>query len=173
MASTAAWSADMCLWAPLGCQGDTLPDICPDYATDEEAQVLAESGCTAAAFHYGAAEVPDEVTLTADTMERLMADPELMAGVDAASKEGGTAGLITFLDAHGLRWRAGGSDPMTALADAAAHGGLAFGGPLFESGGPEFGGAGGLGSTQGTTGDRRKAARKVQRGARRANRRRR
>ena len=58
--------------------------------------------------------------MLSDTMARIMADPALAAGVDRAREEGGTAGLIAFLDANGLRWRAGGpSTPEQLLADPA------------------------------------------------------
>lgn len=61
--------------------------------------------------------VPAQVTLTADTMAVLERDPELMAGVQDAAECGGNAALIAYLDAHDLRWRAGGSTPAAAFAD--------------------------------------------------------
>jgi hypothetical protein len=80
-------------------------------------------------------DIPAEITLPADTMQRLMDDPDLIDAVDAAREEGGTAGLIAFLDAHGLRWRAGGSFPADVLADGVVYGGLECEGELFEPGG--------------------------------------
>lgn len=110
-------------------------------------------------------DVPAEITLPADTLAALMADPELMQVMEAARREGGTAGLVVFLDEHGLRWRAGGSDPHAAFADALEHGGVEFGSPFRDiiTGGPEYWDA---------AGDRRKAARKAQRKARKTQRRR-
>jgi hypothetical protein len=107
-------------------------------------------------------ETPDEITLPADTVAVLMADPALMREMEQVSEQG-TVELIAWLDAHGLHWRPGGSDPVTAFAEAATHGGLEVGGPLFET------------SPGDTSADRveqrRKAARKAARRARRATRR--
>lgn len=110
-------------------------------------------------------DVPAEITLTSGTLAALMADPELMQAMEAARREGGTASLVAFLDEHGLSWRAGGSDPHAAFADAIEHGGVEFGGPFPDiiTGSPEY---------RDAAGDRRKAARKAQRKARKTQRRR-
>jgi hypothetical protein len=94
-------------------------------------------------------------------MQTIMDTPGMADEVDRVSEEGGTAALIRYLDAHGLRWRAGGSDPTTAFADAAIHGGLIFDGPLFGSDG----------GGQARALQRRRAASKAARKARRTNRR--
>ena len=66
-----------------------------------------------------------EITLTADTVAAVMADPALADGLERAG-ERGTDALVAWLDEHGLRWREGGSDPLAAIADAAAAAGLVF-----------------------------------------------
>lgn len=104
---------------------------------------------------------PREITLPADTMQTIMDTPGMADEVDRVSEEGGTAALIRYLDAHGLRWRTGGSDSATAFTDAATHGGLVFDGPLFSRENS--------GETQAL--QRRRAASKAARKARRANRR--
>lgn len=109
-------------------------------------------------------EVPAEITLTADTVAALAADPDLAAELNRVREEQGRAALLDWLDDHGLRWRAGGSDPAAAFADAAAFDALTFDGPLFEHHHDE--------RPPGRDQARRKAARKAQRQARKAGRRR-
>lgn len=101
-------------------------------------------------------QAPAQVTLTADTMAVLERDPELMAGVQDAADRGGNAALIAYLDAHALRWRAGGSTPTAAFA------GMVDFAP-FAPARSDVGGAGQMA--------RRKAARRAARKARRDNRR--
>lgn len=76
-------------------------------------------------------DTPEEITIPGSTIEELMARG-LMGEMERVGDEGGTEALIAWLDGHGLRWRAGGSDPTAAIADAIAHGGVEVGGPLFE-----------------------------------------
>lgn len=57
-----------------------------------------------------------EITLTSATVQALMADPELADQLEAAREAGGTAALTEFLDAHGLSWREGRSDPAAAFS---------------------------------------------------------
>lgn len=63
-------------------------------------------------------DVPGEITLTGPTVQILMTRPDIADQIDAARAEHGTAGVIGVLDEHGLTWRAGGSDPFAAFADA-------------------------------------------------------
>lgn len=107
-------------------------------------------------------DVPADITLTADTTAALMADPDLADELERVEQEQGRAAMLDWLDARGLRWRAGGSDPAAAFRDAAAAGALEFGGPLFDS---ALSQDDGRRATQ-----RRKAARKAQRKARRVGR---
>ncbi len=109
-------------------------------------------------------EVPPQITLTADTVAALAADPDLAAELNRVRDEEGRAAMLDWLDEHGLRWRAGGSDPAAAFADAASLGGLSFGGPMFEHHHHDE-------RPPGREQARRKAARKAQRNARKAGRR--
>lgn len=51
-------------------------------------------------------------------MQTIMSTPGMDEEIEKVTEEGGNAALIAYLDEHGLSWRAGGSDPFAALADA-------------------------------------------------------
>lgn len=107
-------------------------------------------------------DTPDEITLPGDTVAALMADPALMQEMEQVGEQG-TAELIAWLDAHGLRWRPGGSTAAAAFTAAAAHGHATFDGPLFGRPWPD--------TSADRAVQRRKAIRKAARRARRATRR--
>jgi hypothetical protein len=117
-------------------------------------------------------DVPAEITLTGDTLAALMADPALAAELDRVRDEQGRAAMLNWLDAHGLRWRAGGSDPVTALANAATFGGLEFDDVPVSGFGPALELLDQPEGRDDLAAQRRKAARKAQRKARKATRRR-
>jgi hypothetical protein len=104
-------------------------------------------------------DVPSEITLGPQTMAAVMGDPVLMAEMEAARNEGGTAGLIDWLDERGLTWHAGGANAGRAFAEAGGLGAAEW----FGDSGP---------SPEQRAADKRKAARKAQRKARKSSRRR-
>jgi hypothetical protein len=99
-------------------------------------------------------DVPEEITLPMPTMLYLESHG-LLGEVQRVADEGGNRALIEWLDAHGLTWHPGGSDPVRALADALDELGAVVPPPASRAGGPN-----------------RKDRRRAARSARRVNRRR-
>jgi hypothetical protein len=120
----------------------------------------------------GMTEAPDEITLTSDTVAALMADPALMDELDEVREQHGRAAMVEWLDAHGLAWRAGGSTPEAAFASGGFD--MSFDDPTVLD--DIFGDALFAGSpdqqAEARHADRRRAARKAQKRARKAGRRR-